>query len=209
MFSYNILYNAYKNEKVSLYKSYWFVISKGWHQKPGMNESGSYSMYCMFIGCYSIRHKLCHSSARLCELLNHSVYQNGNHHSRWTWSCNRAAGNLFMRHNRSKENTLRASFSASAIQQPFLTLHVSHVQHDHKVDHKVTQNNYVLLFQLSFYIYSLKFPILPTLVRSGPGQKTQPSGWLVNGHLLLTVVFFSTLWPCLLCCAMWRCNCLV
>lgn len=87
------------------------------------------------------------------------------HHFKWTWSWNRTAGNPFLRHNRSRKVILPVrpfSFRA-VIEQPFLNSHVSHVLHDHKVSHKATQNNYVLLFQLSFFIYSVKVSILPTL----------------------------------------------
>lgn len=44
------------------------------------------------------------------------------------------------------------------IEQLFLNLHVSHEQHDHKVGHKATQNNYVLLFQFFFYYLFRKGP---------------------------------------------------
>lgn len=63
-----------------------------------------------------------------------------------------------------KSNTPCASFLFQSCYRAAISeLHVSHVLHDHKVSHKATQNNYVLLFQLSFFIYSVKVSILPTL----------------------------------------------
>lgn len=67
----------------------------------------------------------------------------------------------------------------AAIEQLFLNLHVSHVQHDHKVGHKATQKNYVLLFYLFFYYLFSKGPHSNNSVfRSGQetGQHSQPWG---------------------------------
>jgi len=192
-------------------KSYWFVIRNGLLQKPGMNE-----LVDCFIYCALRAEKLdTNDDIHLQQCLNYSfiqfisdnstrLSQSGNRHFKLTWSWNRKAVNPFLRH--TVRLPVRPFSYSNVFEQLFLNSHVSHVLYHHKVGHKATQNNYVLLFQLFLVIYSVKVPILPTLFSGQVKSLTKCTAMGLNSKWAFIarrcMLFFFTLWPYVLCCDM-------